>query len=88
MSIVAKGLEFPCNYPVKVMGRNDPAFEPAMIELIAPHQKRMFPELTRRKESTNGKYLSLTIPVDVDTREHLEQIYQSLSESDWVLWTL
>ncbi len=88
MSIVAKGLEFPCNYPIKVMGPNTDEFESVVIEIVSTHQDRMFPELIRRKNSSNGKYRSITIPVDVNTREDLEEIYRSLSENDMVLWTL
>lgn len=88
MSIVAPGLEFPCNYPIKVMGPNDDRFEQRVIDTVSAHQDRMFVELIRRRQSSNKTYRSITIPVDVTSREHLEQIYQALSELDEVLWTL
>ncbi len=88
MSIVAPGLEFPCNYPVKVMGPNQDEFEQQVIDVISAHQERMFVELIRRRQSSNNTYRSITVPVDVNSREHLEQIYQALSDLDVVLWTL
>ena len=84
----AQGLEFPCDYPVKAMGRAVPEFPGMVTDIVARHVGTVPPEAVRTRDSSAGKFVSVTVTVHVSTRSQLEDIYQDLGQCEQVLWTL
>lgn len=84
----ARGLEFPCEYPIKAMGRADSGLKDEVTAIIADHVDELHPDAVRCRPSSAGRFESITITVRVETREQLETIYSRLAESEQVLWTL
>lgn len=81
-------LEFPCAFPVKVMGYNRTEFSDAVWEIIQRH----VPE-TKRTEfserlSRNEKYLALSITITAQSKAQLDEIYQDLTAHDQVVMAL
>ncbi len=83
-----EGLTFPCEYPVKVMGANEPEFFTAVCDAVRPHVPGMSSQAVKVKTSRNGRFQSLTILVYAQSREHLIDIYQSVRKLDGVMFTL
>lgn len=81
-------LEFPCDFPIKVMGYNSADFETLMVEIIQQHAPDLDMTLLTARESRNGRYLSLTIPIRATSRAQLDAIYQALSDHDGVVMAL
>ena len=81
-------LEFPCDFPIKVMGHNTADFETLMIELIQPHVPDLDLTLLTVRESRNGRYLSITVPIRAISRSQLDAIYQALSDHERVVMAL
>jgi putative lipoic acid-binding regulatory protein len=81
-------LEFPCEYPVKVMGRRTPEFRPRMLEVLAAHGVPAEPEAISERLSRDGTYLSLTLSIRVDSRDQLDRIYRELHATGLVLFAL
>jgi len=81
------GFEFPCEIPLKAMGKHDPGFSTAVTEIIQRHVT-VNPQQVRSTSSTKGNYLSVTVTVEISSREQLEQIYQDLNAHPDVVWTL
>lgn len=81
-------LEFPCSFPLKVMGANELSFEQYVVEVVRTHAgSAALGEVTTRP-SRNGRYLSVTINFTATSRGQLDDIYRSLSASDQVLFLL
>ena len=80
--------EFPCNFPLKVMGHNRPTFEQYVVEVVRTHagSQALGPVTTR--PSRNGRYLSVTVNFMAPSRAKLDDIYRTLSVSDEVLFLL
>ena len=80
--------EFPCNFPLKVMGHNRPTFEQYVVEVVRTHagSQALGPVTTR--PSRNGRYLSVTVNFLAPSRAKLDDIYRTLSVSDEVLFLL
>ncbi len=80
--------DFPCDFPVKAMGRADAAFEFLVLEITRRH----FPDLGEAAVSTRGSrggnYLSVTVTVRAHNREQLDALYRELNGHDQVLMTL
>ncbi len=81
-------LEFPCIFPLKVFGLNDDQFESAVMQLVRQHCPASTEFKVSRNESKQGKYQSLTIVFTAQSRQQLDDIYQSLSDSEQVVMSL
>ncbi len=81
-------MEYPCDFPLKVFGLNHADFEQIVLDLIKPHCPDSTEFLVSRNHSKNGKYLSLTIRFTAQSRQQLDAIYQSLSDSKHVVMSL
>lgn len=88
MSASEELLEFPCDFPVKAMGHATPDFEDHVIEVVSRHASLATPRQVTTKESSGGRYLSVTVTVEARSREHLELIYSGLKSSERVVYIL
>lgn len=81
-------LEFPCHFPIKVMGASAGIFKLTACEIVKKHIPELKDEHVNERSSSNNKYLSLTITVYVISREQLDKIYRELHASEHVLMSL
>jgi uncharacterized protein len=81
-------LKFPCEFPLKVFGLNNDTFEGKVLELMAAHCPESTEFRVHRNESKKGKYQSLTITFTAHSRQQLDDIYQSLTDSEHVVMSL
>ena len=72
-------IEYPCRFPVKVMGAKVDGFVHA-VTLIAREFDPAFDAATiELRESKGGKYLGVTITINATSREQLDELYRTLS---------
>ncbi len=81
-------IEFPCEFPLKVFGHNKPEFEEIVLQLIRIHCADSTRFKVARNESKKGKYQSLTITFTAHSRTQMDNIYQSLTDSEHVVMSL
>ena len=81
-------LEFPCHFPIKVMGSTSGLFKVTVIEIVKKHIPELVDDHITERPSSNNKYSSLTITVHVTSREQLDNIYRELHASEHVLMSL
>lgn len=81
------GLEFPCEIPLKAMGKSEAGLKELVVTTISRHVSVDISRV-RSRPSKGGKYESITVTVHLETRSQMEQIYGELSRHDQVLWTL
>jgi len=81
-------LEFPCDFPLKVMGRNEAGFRELVITLVEGHAGSQEAHRVSQRESRDGNFLALTIVVRADSQPQLDAIYAALSAHDQVLMVL
>jgi putative lipoic acid-binding regulatory protein len=84
----AEGLQFPCRYPVKAMGKVSDDLDQVVVAIVERHVGKVAAEDVRIKSSSAGNFQSITVTIDASSRELLETIYQELSDCEQVLWTL
>jgi putative lipoic acid-binding regulatory protein len=80
-------LEFPCLFPIKVMGANREDFSSAVLTIFHRH---MAPDQvsSSRRLSSGDKYLSLTFTFTARSREQLDDLYRELQAHELVLMVL
>ena len=84
----AKGFEFPCEYPVKAMGPNTEEFVIKITEIVKQHAPEVSRNSVHSRQSSSGKYQSVTVLVYAQSKDHLINIYQEIRQVEEVVWTL
>lgn len=72
-------IEFPCDFPIKVMGETHPDFTSEIIQAIQIILPDFDVSRIEMRGSSGGKYISLTCTVYVSTKPQLDNIYRALS---------
>jgi uncharacterized protein len=81
-------LAFPCDFPIKVMGRKEPRFPQRITEIVLRHAPDFRPETIEMRPSRQGKYLSVTCTVRATSREQLDALYRDLCDHPGVVMVL
>lgn len=72
-------MEFPCRFPLKIMGERHEAFTATIIEVVRQHAPGLAEGDVIARESSGGRYTSLTVTVTAESREQLDRIYLALT---------
>ena len=81
-------LEFPTEFPIKVMGRRDTDLKALTREIVERHSGPLAEENVRVRTSGDGNFLALTYVVTARSREQLDAIYRELTACTAVLMAL
>lgn len=82
-------LKFPCEFPIKVMGRSGIGLRDRVIEIVDRHSaKRLSSRAVTSRSSRRGNYVSVTAVVPATSRQQLDNIYRELTACDAVLIAL
>lgn len=77
-------IEFPCLFPIKVMGETQATFNEEITKVIQGFVPEFGPHLIELRGSTGGKYISLTCMVYVTSKPQLDDIYRALTSHPMV----
>jgi putative lipoic acid-binding regulatory protein len=80
--------EFPCDFPLKVMGRSSDDFRSIVIGIVQKHVGTVEPENIEERPSKDGTYLSLTCTFQAQSRDQLDNLYRELTSHERVLIVL
>jgi uncharacterized protein len=81
-------LEFPCDYPLKVMGRHTAEFRAQVLAVLAAEAGGASAPRIVERLSRDGTYVSLTCTVRVASRAELDRLYRRLHATGLVLYSL
>ena len=81
-------IEFPCAFPIKMMGRDTPEFRVTARELIENHVGPIADEAIKINLSGKGNFVSVTVTVTATSQQQLDDIYRDVSAHDDVLMAL
>ena len=77
-------LEFPCDFPLKVMGATRDGFAQAVVEVVLKHAPDFDPAKVEMRPSKAGNYLSLTCVIRATSKPQLDALYRELTAHPWV----
>lgn len=72
-------IEFPCDFPLKIMGMTQDDFLPAVTEIVCTHDPDFDANTIETRHSSNGNYISVTATIRATSREQLDNIYMALT---------
>jgi uncharacterized protein len=81
-------IEFPCDFPIKVMGETHADFTSEIIKTIQTQIPSFNASKIEMRGSSGGKYISLTCTVYVTSKPQLDDIYRALTSHPMVKVTL
>ena len=77
-------IEFPCYFPIKVMGETHADFASEIIKTIEVLSPNFDASQIEMRGSSGGKYISLTCTVHVTSKPQLDDIYRALTSHKMV----
>jgi putative lipoic acid-binding regulatory protein len=77
-------IEYPCAFPIKVMGANAPGFTEAIVAVAMKFDPGFSRDTVEVRESRGGNYLGVTITITATSREQLDDLYRALSSHPMV----
>ncbi len=80
--------QFPCDFPIKVMGRESESFRTLTLAIIERHAGALAADRISERMSSKGRFLALTYTIRAESRAQLDTIYQDLTDSGVVLVAL
>jgi hypothetical protein len=81
-------MEFPCRFPIKVMGRAETDFDALVFGIIKRHVDDIHEGAIRTRGSRNGNFIAVTVTIDAHSREQLDNIYMDLTAHEKILMAL
>ncbi|HQO29089.1 MAG TPA: DUF493 domain-containing protein [Accumulibacter sp.] len=72
-------LEFPCAFPVKIMGQASDDFASTIVAIVRRHAPDYIAATTEKRASSAGKYLGLTCTINAVSQAQLDALYQELT---------
>lgn len=72
-------IDFPCDFPIKIMGENNSQFEAEIIRIVRQHIPDLGEGAIRQRQSTRGKFLSITVTIRAHSQSQLDALYCDLS---------
>jgi uncharacterized protein len=80
----APKIEFPCSYPIKVLGRTVDHFHLTIIEIFERHAPGFDQTTITAKSSSGGTFTSLTITIEATGPDQLSALHSDLMETGLV----
>ncbi len=81
-------IDFPCRFPIKVMGRDKSEFKAHVLQIISAHVDDIAADDIAIQPSRHGRFLSVTVTVEAQSQDHLDRIYRTLTASEQILYVL
>ncbi len=77
-------IEFPCRFPIKVMGLHHPEYEEIILAVVQVHAPTTKIEDINIRASSKGNYLGATVQVWAENQNQLDDIYRALTSHELV----
>ena len=81
-------LEFPCDFPIKAMGKADENFDSLVVQIIRKHVNDIHEGAVKTRMSRDNHYISVTVTITAESKQQLDDIYMELNAHEKVKMTL
>lgn len=81
-------IEYPVDFPIKIMGRRGPRLVQTVVEIVQRHAPDFDPASVEMRASKKNNYLSVTCTIRATSREQLDALYQELCDHPSVVMVL
>ncbi len=79
---------FPCQFPIKIIGKKSEAFEGIVIGILNKHVPDLGEGAIKINYSGQENYISMTATITATSQEQLDNLYRDLSKNPEVIMAL
>jgi len=72
-------LEFPCDFPIKIMGKAEDTFAEVVLSIVTRHAPDFDAARMEMRASSGGNYMSVTCTIVATSKPQLDAIYMDLT---------
>ncbi len=80
-------LEFPCNFPIKAIGRGED-LQDVVWELVLPHVPNLDTSSVTSRPSGKGNFTAVTVIITAQSQDQIDAIYEELTRCEQVIMAL
>jgi putative lipoic acid-binding regulatory protein len=77
---VAPKIEFPCLYPIKIIGKAEQNFQQDVVAVVERHTGHIAADLIKVQPSRQRNYLSVTVTIAATGEDQLRSIFVDLKK--------
>lgn len=88
MALTDSLIEYPCDFPIKVLGLSHQGFAQAVAEVVIRYDHNFNAATMEMRPSSGARYIGLTCTVRATSREQLNALYQELCDHPQVVMVL
>lgn len=81
-------LEFPCDYAIKAMGLSSEKLDLIVVNIVSKHVDDLAEGAVTTKQSSGGKYTSITVNIRATSKAQLDDVYRELSGHELIKYVL
>jgi len=81
-------LEFPCEFPIKIMGKTQDNYAQTVLDIVLRHAPDFDAATIEMRPSGKGNYVGLTCTINAKSRTQLDALYAELSSNPLVSFVL
>lgn len=81
-------IEFPCDFPIKIMGLNCDNIRQAVHAVAAMHVGGCADDTITERASRTGKYVAFTLSLTFESQDQIDNVYRQLTAIDGVSMVL
>ena len=88
MAETAELIEYPCDFPIKILGHTQAGFAQAVLEIVRRHAPDFDAATMELRASKRRKYLRVTCVIRATSREQVDGLYHELCDHPMVVMVL
>ncbi len=81
-------LQFPCEFPMKIVGERTDEFAQEIVSIIQKHCPSFDAAEVEMKASAKGNYLSLGVLINATSQDMLDNLYKEITAHNKVRFVL
>jgi uncharacterized protein len=81
-------LNFPMEFPLKIIGTNEKGFKSMVLEILHRHVKDLDEREINDRLSSGGKYCSVSVTFMAKTRKQVDDLYIELTNNKKIKWVI
>lgn len=81
-------LKFPCDFPIKIIGKSGDDFESAAITIVRKYAQDLSEGAFQLRPSKNNNFTAITVTINAKNQKQLDNIYEELTACEHVIMAL
>ncbi|KTD73186.1 YbeD family protein [Legionella tucsonensis] len=73
-------IEFPCYFPIKIIGNNSPVFLEEVRQITSTHFPHIKEDALSHRMSKDSNYLAITVTVFAENQDILDAFYRAITQ--------